>query len=83
MTSDYRLKLEIGSAQKHDIENEKIPLVEYLRNEVKNDHLSFEYEVIELEKIVVNDSKSTFDRLVEENTSLEKFRKLFNLDIEY
>ena len=31
----------------------------------------------------MSDSKSKFAKLVEENQSLEKFRKMLNLDIEY
>lgn len=83
LTSELKIILKIGQAQLHDIENEKVPLLEYLRNEVRNDVLGFEYQLMEIEKISISSSKETFEKLSDENKSLEKFRKLFNLDIEY
>lgn len=83
LTSELKIILKIGQAQQHDIENEKVPLLEYLRNEVENDILGFEYQVMKVEKISISSSKETFDQLSEENGALEKLRKLFNLDIEY
>lgn len=84
MSSDYQITLEIdNSIQSVELEREKSTLVGFLRTKLKNDFLTFNYVVTESSKIEIMDSKSSFERLAEENKSLHKFRKLFNLDVEF
>lgn len=83
MTSDFRIKFEIHSVQAAELEREKVALMAYLRKELKNYSIQLEYSTIEQEKVQILDSKGTFDKLLEENSSLDKLRKLFNLDIEF
>lgn len=83
MTSDYQIKFEIHSVQAAELEREKVALLAYLRKNLRNYSIQLNYTLIEQEKVPVLDSKSTFDKMVEENTSLDKLRKLFNLDIEF
>lgn len=84
MGSDYQIVLEINNMiQSTELEEEKVHLVRHLRSKLKNTKLGFSYVVSEVEKKTVMDSKSTFDKLAEENPALNKFRKLFNLDIEF
>lgn len=83
MTSDFKIKFEIHSVQAAELEREKVALMAYLRKELKNYTIQLEHGTIEQEKIQIIDSKGTYDKLVEENTSLDKLRKLFNLDIEF
>lgn len=83
MSSDYVLTLKINSTQKTDLDNEKEGLLRFLREKLRNKNIQFNYEITELKKIEVLDSKASFEKLAEENQSLHKFRKLFHLDIEY
>lgn len=84
MTSDYQLNLEIiNSVQAAELEREKGELLDFLRKTLKNYSIGLKYNLVETEKVQVLDSKGTFEKLAEENTSLTKFRKLFNLDIEF
>jgi len=65
-----------------EYETHKPELVKFLRSKLKNYSIDIKHTVLENSKIEFNDSKSKFIKLLEENQSLEKFRKLFNLDIE-
>lgn len=84
LSSDYQITLEIGnSALAIDLEKEKISLLSFLRQELRNYQIGFNYKISESKKFANTDSKSNFDKLAEENPSLHKFRKLFNLDIDF
>jgi hypothetical protein len=84
LTSDYQITLEISnSAQAIDLEKEKVNLLGHLRSTLKNYQISFNYKVSTVQKFSNTDTKSTFEKLAEENPSLHKFRKLFNLDIDF
>ena len=84
MNSDYKITLILdNNIQILELEREKSNLIGFLRAKLKNDFLSFEYKVTESVKTTIHDSKSNFEKLAEENKSLHKFRKLFNLDVEY
>lgn len=84
LSSDYKITVEIvNTVQSTELEREKSELVAFLRSRLKNDFITFDMKMTKSEKVAVLDSKSTFDKLAEENQALNKFRKLFNLDIEY
>ena len=84
LTSDYQITLEISnSAQAIDLEKEKVNLLGHLRSSLKNYHITFNYKISAVQKFANTDTKSTFEKLAEENPSLHKFRKLFNLDIDF
>lgn len=84
LSSDYKIKMEIvNTVQETEMEREKIELLAHLRANLRNDFISFETTMLAQERVTVLDSKGTFDKLAEENAALHKFRKLFNLDIEY
>ncbi len=84
MTSDHQITLNIvNTVQASELEREKVELLSYIRNELKNYGIGLNYKQIESKKTVVMDSKGIFDQLAEDNSSLKKFRKLFNLDIEF
>ena len=82
--SDLVIKIKIkNSIALIEYELEKPELLKYLRAKLKNYTLDIEHTVDESTKLEFSDSKSKFNKLLAENQSLEKFRKLFNLDIEY
>jgi hypothetical protein len=84
LTSDYQITLEISnSAQAIDLEKEKVNLLGHLRSSLKNYKITFNYKISTVQKFANTDTKSTFEKLAEENPSLHKFRKLFNLDIDF
>lgn len=72
-----------NSVQAAELDLEKGELVRFLRSKLKNSSINLAYTLDEQAAIVQHDSKSKFDKMAEENSSLHKFRKLFNLDIEY
>lgn len=84
VSSDHKVTLKLkNTIQSAEIEEEKIKLVRFLRSRLRNSNVQLNYILEESQSIKVMDSKSTFDKLAEENSSLHKFRKLFNLDIEF
>ena len=84
MSSDYQIHLEISNElQGKDLEVEKVELLGFVRSKLRNYSIGLKYSVIASEKMEILDSKGIFDKLAEENSSLTKFRKLFNLDIEF
>jgi len=84
LTSDYSISIEISNtALAFVLEKEKVNLLAYLRTRLKNGKISFNYKISEVKKVSFVDSKSHFERFADENPSLHKFRKLFNLDIDY
>ena len=82
--SDHIITLKLkNTIQSSEIEEIKINLVRFLRSRLKNSNIQLAYEMEESQAIKILDSKSTFDKLAEENNTLHKFRKMFNLDIEF
>jgi len=55
----------------------------FLKTKLKNSKITLSYSIVESEVVKFSDSKTKYESLLKENSSLEKFRKLFNLDIEY
>jgi hypothetical protein len=83
MSSDYVINLDLSNTvQENELEREKAPLLQFLRTELKNATIQLSTKLIETERVQILDSKATFDKLAAENPSLDKFRKLFNLDVE-
>jgi len=84
MSSDYQIHLKIiNELQGKELEIEKVELLGFIRSRLKNYSIGLKYSLEKSEKVKILDSKGIFDKLVEENSSLDKFRKLFNLDIEF
>ena len=82
--SSHVIHLKIkNSVQSTELDEEKGSLVRFLRVKLKNTNINLNYELDEQKKVEVLDSKTKFEKLAEENQSLHKFRKLFNLDIEF
>ncbi|WP_027420195.1 hypothetical protein [Crocinitomix catalasitica] len=83
MSSDYVINLDISNTvQGAELERDKIDILGFIRKELKNGSVTLTYKQIEQERMQVFDTKANFDKLANENPSLDKFRKLFNLDIE-
>lgn len=83
-TSDFQIHLElVNSVQAAEIEKEKPELLAYLRSQLRNNSIGLHYKIVEATKVQSLDSRGVYEKLSEENTSLSKFRKLFNLDIEF
>ena len=84
ISAEYHISVSLKSnAQAAKMDQEKVELLGYLRSQLKNYSISLSYVVEEQKKTQILDSKGIFDQMAEENTSLNKFRKLFNLDIEF
>jgi len=82
--SQHVIKLVIqNSIQAAELDKEKADLLQFLRMKLKNTAINLTYTITEKKDVKVLTSKSTFDKLAKENESLHKFRKLFNLDIDY
>ncbi len=83
----FSVKLHVlNSTQGKQLDSIKIDLLNHLRSALNNGGITFEHVLIESKTIATTsftDKKSQFDELAASNPSLEKFRKLFNLDIEY
>ncbi|MBI3135592.1 MAG: hypothetical protein HYZ14_13020 [Bacteroidetes bacterium] len=85
VSSDFQITLEIAnSSQASDLEIEKSTLLGHLRSKLRNYQIGFNYKVSEKKQALsTSDTKATFEKLAEDNPSLHKFRKLFNLDIDF
>lgn len=84
LNSSFQVTLEIAnSAQAMDLEREKVNLLAHLRSQLKNYQITFHHKVSEKKQVMSTDTKATFEKLAEDNPSLHKFRKLFNLDIDF
>lgn len=84
VSSDYQIHLELlNILQEKEIEAEKTEMLSFLRSKLRNAAIGLKCTIVESEKVEILDSKGIFDKMAEENASLNKFRKLFNLDIEF
>ncbi len=84
MNSDYQISLEIvNTVQANDLDREKGAILNFIRKKLNNYSIGLNYKLVEQTKKQVLDNKGLFDKMAEENSSLNKFRKLFNLDIEF
>lgn len=72
-----------NTIQEAELDVIKGDFVRFLRDKLKNTNIDISYSITEKKSVTVMDSKGTFEKLAEENSSLNKFRKLFNLDIEF
>jgi len=81
--SDLIINITIkNSIALNEYEIQRPELVKFLRTKLRNHSIDIKHTVLENAKIEYNDSKSKFKKLLNENQSLDKFRKLFNLDID-
>ena len=84
INSNHQVQLVLqNSIQETELNEEKGSLVRFLRQKLSNTNIDVIYTVTKEKTIRVMDSKASFEKLAEENSSLNKFRKLFNLDIEF
>ena len=84
LSSSHLITLEIqNSIQQTELDEYKGEIVRFLRMKLNNTNINLEYNISEKKSVQLMDSKATFDKLAEQNSSLNKFRKLFNLDIEF
>jgi len=84
LRSDLVISIHIkNTIAAQEFNSHKSELLGYLRSKLKNNVIQIKYKISETIKTEYADSKTKFDKLVKENQSLEKLRKLFNLDIEF
>lgn len=84
VSSEYHISISLKSnAQASKMEQEKTAFLGYIRSQLKNYSITLSQTIEVQQKTQILDSKGIFERMAEENTSLSKFRKLFNLDIEF
>ncbi len=82
--SEFQIHLELQNVvQKNALEIEKNELLHFLRQKLRNAKIGLSFKITEVAKVQVLDNKGVFEKLSTENSSLDKFRKLFNLDIEF
>lgn len=83
VSSAYQITTVLKSnAQANKMEQEKTAFLGYIRSQLKNYSITLSYTIEVQKKTKIVDSKGIFEQLAEENTSLNKFRKLFNLNID-
>ncbi len=84
VSTEHNITITLKStAQGKKIEEDKVELLGYLRSELKNYSITLDYKINAKKSKKRLDSKGLFEKMAEENTSLNKFRKLFNLEIEF
>lgn len=84
LDSNLKITIEIkNTIAAKEFDTNKPEFLTFLRSRLRNYDINIEYIISESTKIEFSDNKSKFDKLVNENGSLDKFRKLFNLDIEF
>jgi len=84
VASDYSITIDLkNDIEAGDIDREKPELLGFLRHKLNNKKISLKYQIMESQKTGFVDNKSVFENLCKENDSLNKFRKMFNLDIEF
>lgn len=84
LDSELNINLTLSSKMAaKEIEAVKPELLKFLRAKLNNYQINLKYKINKVAKTEFQDSKAKFKKLSEENPSLEKLRKLFNLDIEY
>ena len=82
--SEFQIHLELQNVvQKNALEIEKNELLYFLRQKLRNAKIGLSYKITEAAKVQILDNKGVFEKLSTENSSLDKFRRLFNLDIEF
>ena len=85
---DDNFKIEVQSnTQKGLIEQERMPLLEFLQQGFKNRHLTFQIEVPETEKQNADapqlNSHQRFERMAEKNPALQLLKDKLKLNIDY
>ncbi|MFK8045915.1 MAG: hypothetical protein AB8B72_10505 [Crocinitomicaceae bacterium] len=84
LDSDLVITIDINNSnQEEQINLIKPDLLGFLRKKLNNSNIKLEYSWLDAPKASFTDSKSVFKELSNENQSLEKFRKLFGLDIDF
>lgn len=84
VNSEHLITLEIqNNLQKNALDESKASLLKFLSEQLNNAQIQLTYTIVEKKTFHAADRKSDFDRLAETYASLHKFRKLFNLDIEF
>ncbi len=84
LSSDLVITIDINNSnQEEQINAIKSDFLSYLRETLKNSNLSLEYNRLDAPKATFTDNKTVFKELTKENQSLEKFRKMFGLDIDF
>ncbi|MFD1550550.1 hypothetical protein DNU06_16365 [Putridiphycobacter roseus] len=84
LASDFSITIDLNNGnQVKEVDFIKPDFIGFLRKKLKNSNISLNYNMIEAKKASFTDNKSVFDDLSKENESLIKFRKMFNLDIDF
>jgi DNA polymerase-3 subunit gamma/tau len=82
--SNLNIKITVSSnVAAKEVDAIKPEMLKFIRSKLNNFDINLTYNIIKSEKTEFQDSKTKFKKLSSENPSLEKLRKLFNLDIEY
>lgn len=82
--SNLNIKITVSSSvAAKEVDAIKPEMLKFIRTKLNNFDINLTYDIIKSAKIEFQDSKTKFKKMSSENPSLEKLRKLFNLDIEY
>ncbi len=82
--SELNINITVSSSvAAKEVDTIKPELLKFIRAKLNNYQINLKYQITKSAKTEFQDSKTKFKKLSEENPSLEKLRKLFNLDIEY
>jgi DNA polymerase-3 subunit gamma/tau len=82
--SNLNIKITVSSSiAAKEVDAVKPEMLKFIRAKLNNYDINLTYNIIKSAKTEFQDSKTKFKKLSSENPSLEKLRKLFNLDIEY
>ncbi len=82
--SDFTITIDLNNTnQVKEVDLIKPAFISFLRKKLRNTKINISYNMIEAKKASFTDNKSVFEDLSKENQSLIKFRKMFNLDIDF
>jgi len=82
--SNLNIKITVSSSvAAKEVDAIKPEMLKFIRTKLNNFDINLTYDIIKSAKTEFQDSKTKFKKMSSENPSLEKLRKLFNLDIEY
>lgn len=85
LKDNYQIHIVLeNNVQSHNVEIEKIDLLMYLKDELRNDHISLEYTVTEIkDETTVYTSRDKYNRMLEKNPAIKLLKERLDLDIDY
>ena len=87
MREKFKIELLVDNhVQQSDLENDKVRFLEFLREKLQNWKIQLEAVIDEVERDdgdSLYDPHKKYEAMVEKNPTLEKMRKLFDLDVDH